>query len=643
MSLSAISRFTARIAVLGVAALLCATAHGRGRVVGRRANRSSLARLANTKFSLDPDKFRVSYLGRPRAYIVTGANASESVRFAASELKLHLDKITGASFAIVEAPPERRKTITIATNPTLDRQEARISFTKYGIALESGAFPEYAVYDFLRDYCGVSWLDPTDAGTVFSKRPTLEVKRKNTKDRPFAKGRTPTGSYAPELWDANTPGWTNYLHVAYPSAFSNRTFSAALDEIARRKQLFLRRMKSGGDVTYACHSFYDWYDRFWDKGSKKFERFRPELFARGYENAKRPPQLCYSNPETLKQAVADVRAYFDNGGTRWGKDVCCLEPMDNDSFCKCAKCASQDNAGRVLPYSEHSDYWFRFVNAVAREIAKSHPDKKISTLAYFSHCGVPSFRLQPNVVVHYCFTCNRIPYTVKKDFEMKMLRGWRSAYRDRPIGLWLYDTFPKERITREAGVHCFPGFFAHVLRDEYQLFALLDVSENIFNCGFVDDYENFLSLRWMWNPWTPLESLEDEYFASYGAAEAPLREFYRVVEERYCTTANYPPKLIATRFHQTSQLAWDVLGTPDVLLRLEQLMCEAERLADTPLAKARVANWREGIWRYIQSGPASRSSTRTRCTCRPRAHGGAFQSAKWQTVTRLRKECPACR
>lgn len=594
------------VAVLGVAVLVCATAHGRG-VGGRRlANRSGLKRLAKTNFSPDPEKFRVSYQGRPRAYIVTGANASESVLFAASELKLHLDRITGANFSIVETPPAKRKTITIATNPKLDRQAVRISFSKYGIALESGAFPEYAVYDFLHDYCGVSWLDPTDAGTVVPERPTLTVKRKNSKGKPFAKGRTPTGNYAPELWDAKTPGWTNYLHVAYPSAFSNRTFSAALDEIARRKQMFLRRMKSGGDVTHACHSFYDWYDRFWDKKSAQFERFRPELFAQGYESAKRPPQLCYSNPETLKQAVADVRAYFDNGGTRWGKDVCCLEPMDNQAFCKCAKCAPQYSPDRAHLYSEHSDYWFRFVNAVAKEIAKSHPKKKISTLAYYSHAGVPTFKLQPTVVVHFCFECNRIPYTVKKDIEEDLLRGWRAAYAKRPFGLWMYNTFPKERITREAGVHCFPGFFAHVLRDEYKLFAKLDISENIYNCGFVDDYENFLSLRWMWNPKEPLESLEDEYFASYGAASAPLREFYRTVEERYCTTANYPPKLIEGRCHQTSTLAWDVLGTPDLLRKLERLMDEAENLADTPLAKAHVANWREGIWQYIKSGPSSR-------------------------------------
>ena len=33
-------------------------------------------------------------------------------------------------------------------------------------------------------------------------------------------------------------------------------------------------------------------------------------------------------------------------------------------------------------------------------------------------------------------------------------------------------------------------------------------------------------------------------------------------------------------------------------------MEEAERLADTPQAKARVANWRAGIYEYMRQGAA---------------------------------------
>ncbi len=557
--------------------------------------------------------------GTPLADIVIAPDADENLRFAADELKLHLDQITGGSFAVVTQPVEGRKSLRIAYDAALGSQELAIAFSDAGVVLESGGFPEYAVWDFLRDYCGVAWLDPTDAGTIVPRNPDLAVRRKDRRDKPFAKGRNPgnmsggrtfRGPFSPELWKAGSPGWTNYLHVAYPSAFADgRSFAEAKSEIDRRKNLFLRRMKAGGEMFWACHSFYGWYDRFWDKDHPDFERFRPELFAKGYEDMARPPQLCYSNPKVIEQAVADARAYFDNGdrrGFRWGRDVCCLEPMDNTSFCKCEKCQGQVRSDLKDVSSRHSDYWFRFVNSVAREIAKSHPGRKISTLAYFSHCGAPSFRLEPNVIVHFCFTRNRMPYTERCGFEMELLRNWRAEYPDRPFGLWLYNTWPKECADNYTHVNCFPGFFAHALGREYAFLDELDISEQIYNCGFVDDYENYLSLRWMWNPQEPLKGLRDGYFASYGKAAAPLLKFYRIVEGRYCNPRSYPPEVLVKNDYQNAHIAWDILGTADVMCDLGKLMDEAERLADTPQAKARVANWHAGIFDYMSAGLDSR-------------------------------------
>ena len=46
------------------------------------------------------------------------------------------------------------------------------------------------------------------------------------------------------------------------------------------------------------------------------------------------------------------------------------------------KCAPQFDLARAKESGQHSDYWARFVNAVARELKKTHPDKYVSTLAY---------------------------------------------------------------------------------------------------------------------------------------------------------------------------------------------------------------------------------------------------------------------
>ena len=109
----------------------------------------------------------------------------------------------------------------------------------------------------------------------------------------------------------------------------------------------------------------------------------------------------------------------------------------------------------------------------------------------------------------------------------------------------------------------------------------------------------------MWDPREPLEWLECDYFSSYGKAAAPIKKFYRIVEERYCTRANYPTEMLLKNTHQTVELAWKVLGTPEVMRELGKLMAEAERLADTPQAKARVANWRAGIFDYMTAGSAA--------------------------------------
>ena len=106
----------------------------------------------------------------------------------------------------------------------------------------------------------------------------------------------------------------------------------------------------------------------------------------------------------------------------------------------------------------------------------------------------------------------------------------------------------------------------------------------------------------MWNPRESLKTLEDDYFSSYGKAARPIRKFYRIVEERYCNPQNYPQWFLKDQHHQTITIAWKVLGTREVMSYLESLMLEAERLADTPQAKARVANWRAGVFEYMRAG-----------------------------------------
>ena len=52
--------------------------------------------------------------GVPLADIVIAPNADENLKFAAGELKEHLDKITGGSFAVVSKPAPGRKQLRVS-------------------------------------------------------------------------------------------------------------------------------------------------------------------------------------------------------------------------------------------------------------------------------------------------------------------------------------------------------------------------------------------------------------------------------------------------------------------------------------------------------------------------------------------------
>ncbi len=129
----------------------------------------------------------------------------------------------------------------------------------------------------------------------------------------------------------------------------------------------------------------------------------------------------------------------------------------------------------------HSDYFFQFVNAVQQELAKTHPDKGIITLAYMTHAWPPkTVKLDPRVAVQFCFAVNRSPGArAQYENEMRLVRAWSEEARTsgRSLYLWLSYTFPKE-YADNGNYYCFPGFFAHTISEQMRLFKALGYRGN---------------------------------------------------------------------------------------------------------------------------------------------------------------------
>ena len=581
--------------------------------------------------------------GVAKARIVIAKRATRAAQFAAQELKWHLDRMTGAEWEIVSEEGvngrDARSTrvsgavILVGESERTASKSADFGSQQYKVEVRPGAveligfdkpdfakvvyengtngvsgsgWPDfydaqgtlYAVYDFLERDLGVRWTDSTDYGTYVPKKGDLALSVGCRRGEPFILSRTKSGKpngYSPLLWNERSAEAKAYDAIAYRRGGPKKS--------AAQKRLFLLRHRFGGERRFANHSFNAWPARFLKDGvhnadgkrAKEFEQYRPDYFAKGYPGY---PQLCYSNPDTIAQVVKDIRAYFDGPveKRRWGADNYCLEPNDNGSYCKCERCTPQYEPERAKENGSDSTYWFTFVNTVAREIAKSHPGMKISTLCYHDHEALPTgIRLEPNVIVWFCLSSNRRPYSQNYEKQLGRMREWRAAYPGQPLAMWLYNTFPLET-ANHGNFRCFPGAFAHEAERQYRLFKELDARHGIFHCGFNGEVDNYLQLEWMIDPTRPADEMLDEYFASYGAAGKHLKDFYLLCERRFCDRSLYQP----ADWRQSAALAWGKLGDAPTMERLGEMMAAAERAASTPEEKARVQLWKLGIWDYMK-------------------------------------------
>ncbi|MEI8196588.1 MAG: DUF4838 domain-containing protein, partial [Phycisphaerae bacterium] len=350
-------------------------------------------------------------------------------------------------------------------------------------------------------------------------------------------------------------------------------------------------LRNGGQRQRCNHSLYAYYDRFWDKPETR----RPEFFAQGYEG--KPPQLCYTNPALIKQVAADAADYYDTGnshGIFWNPQApnwFPVEPMDNDSFCRCAACQALLNKGadqgKEFSKGTHSDYFFNFVNEVTKELRKTHPKRSVVTLAYASHATPPTkIKLDPSVAVEFCFSANRSsPESSAYVHEMKLLRQWAAEGSGRPLYLWLYDTFPLET-ARAANLNCWPGAFAHTLGAQMREFKKLGV-RGMFHCGYGQDVEAYLTFKLMNDATLDVDALLADYFTGiYGAAAAPMKRFYLEVEKSYLGQA---PQFTAAR-----------------LTELAALVAQADKLATTEREKRNLELFKLNLWGYLQEGMKQR-------------------------------------
>ena len=435
-----------------------------------------------------------------------------------------------------------------------------------------------ATYDFLERFCGVRWYGPNPLNVVLPKKASLSIRGSDIRRSPALKHRSalPSGS-----WPFLQNQWGQFT----------------------REQVLLhwRRTRQGGERWSANHTFYPRTI----KARFNHPDYQPK------NAGKHIGQLCYTNPRLVEEVVQTARDYFDSKGELpegWKAlgDYFALVPDDTLHLCNCDACKAARKPGtdrKTGFFSDGviSDYWFSFVNAVAREVRKTHPDKYIATLAYWSYALPPDFEIEPNVSVSPCLhTCYYPVHPGMTANDLQFYREWQGKTKA-PMFLWVYYHHPMEPALI-SGFRCFPHVMVHQTADAMRMF-LKDGIRGIFECGEQDQLEQYVMAKVWDDPATDVDAVIDEFFRSYfGRAGKPMKRFYLRLEEIACDPKNYPPPYLQTGGIDWKKVAWERLGTAERMEELGQLIGKAERLATTDEEKQRVAQWRKAFWNWMVEG-----------------------------------------
>jgi hypothetical protein len=266
----------------------------------------------------------------------------------------------------------------------------------------------------------------------------------------------------------------------------------------------------------------------------------PEWFAlyggvRRYQPGYTKNQLCYSNEELFQETLRYVRAQFDQYGY---SGVSVMPPDGYTAICQCPLCAGKDEPQRGSRGLASNHVW-EFTNRVAKEIAKTHPDKLIVNCAYGCYTDPPTNieKLEPNVQV--VIVGGRRPRSSRAEDqeETRRLRAAWKAKTDRPY--MIFENYP---ITGRGWY--LPAYVAQTIGRSINETKGESAGEDIWlsfgptfekeDLGFNHFQVYFTAAMYWGGKQQSVEPLLEEYCRLfYGPAAAEMRTFFDYCEAHW--------------------------------------------------------------------------------------------------------------
>lgn len=508
--------------------------------------------------------------GKPRAEIIISENPVPVVKLAARELQAHLKKISGAELAINSSPGKdvpvqiyvggsqhtdklgvvaeglKHGAFKMVSGPNylillgqddqfvphkpylsgfgkgpkekvlqeydaLTKEHWEYPFTEFAAFNKELGISDYdhrgslnAVYEFLRGL-GVRWYLPGELGEVIPKMADIPVPQIDKTVRPDFAVRD--------------------LGTGYNPIFCMDT----QDFILWHLRLGLDR---GQDVLG-----YGWIGHGIDMAHMRDEvkKAHPEYYAlvsgkrnTGHGQSGAP---CLSSPGLFEQNVKMVRFLFDT----YNEPLVSVMPCDAYAgLCECELCAGKGTPERGYS-GQLSDYVWDYVNRVAKELYKTHPDRKISCFAYGTYQLPPKKidKLSPNVVVG--LTQGRTGFGNPKTFQEA--EDLRKAWREK-LGPGQQMLFWNYYLTSRSSSQLarLPVFFPHAISKDLRSLKGHSLGETVeltregptrdLNSPGFNQLNAYVTACLYWDADQDIDALLDEYYQLYyGPAAERMKAF----------------------------------------------------------------------------------------------------------------------
>jgi len=348
--------------------------------------------------------------GQTASCIVLPDNAGPVEKHAAGELALFIEKVTGAKVPVGNAPSQELYNIYLGTtaaknvprSEAIDKAVTQLKGDGFLLAADKdglrviGREPIgvlYGAYEILKKYAGMRWLVPGPEGEYCPKATSLSVPEQAVLRNPSFPVRT-VEFHATRVNVKLLDSWDWLVRNGMRITSNFCTYQLYPDELAKRAAI----IREGGHAFYLFIS-----DSLLEAHSEYFPLINGKRV--GQEGQKNQP--CTTHPDVIAMVSSKLNQFIE----KLPKEMSCyfiLGNNDGTGWCQCPECAKIDPPQEKEKRFVSTRYW-TFVNAVASNVFKMHPDTDLWGWAY-QNFQAPPVGVTPDQRLSVMLSFNRICY-----------------------------------------------------------------------------------------------------------------------------------------------------------------------------------------------------------------------------------------